>query len=91
MGFRRHDKEYFYDRDITGNILSIIDRHGNNMVNYAYTAYGIPSKSINENLQGEFINEALSIMDDNIFLYKGYIYDYVLLYIMILKLVDGYR
>lgn len=46
------------------------------MVNYAYTAYGIPSKSINENLQGDFINEALNIMDDNIFLYKGYIYDY---------------
>src|SRR5690554_3991950 len=46
------------------------------MVNYAYTAYGIPSKSINENLQGEFINEALSIMEENIFLYKGYIYDY---------------
>lgn len=76
VGFRRHDKEYFYDRDITGNILSIIDSHGNNMVNYAYTAYGIPSKSINENLQGEFINEALSIMEENIFLYKGYIYDY---------------
>ena len=46
------------------------------MVNYAYTAYGIPSKSINENLHGEFINEALSIMEENIFLYKGYIYDY---------------
>lgn len=66
VGFHYNDDEYFYVRDLTGNIIKVIDESGIIKVEYRYDAWG----------------RVLSITGDNIlknvnsFLYKGYYYDF---------------
>lgn len=38
VGFNQREEEYFYLRDITGNINKIVDKNGNVMVKYNYDA-----------------------------------------------------
>ena len=67
-----YDKEnYFYSRDLTGNITSIFDRNGSIMIEYRYDAWG---KWLNQLTAAKTpIGETLLSL--NPFLYKGYIYD----------------
>ena len=58
-------KEYFYIRDITGNITNIIDSNGTIKVSYEYDAWG---KVINVDVDEDLI-------EINSYLYKGYYYD----------------
>ena len=66
VGFHYNDDEYFYVRDLTGNIIKVIDESGIIKVKYRYDAWG----------------RVLSITGDDIlknvnsFLYKGYYYDF---------------
>ncbi len=62
------DRQYFYIRDITGNILGLVDRNGNFVVRYEYDAWG---NILNENV----INSDIIIAVHNPFKYKGYFYD----------------
>ena len=43
------NKEYYYIKDITGNIIKIKDEEGNSIVEYKYDAYGKVEKTIIEN------------------------------------------
>lgn len=74
-GFNYSDEEYFYIRDITGNINKIVDKEGTVMVKYSYTAFGIPSKAVGSDLAGVKLAIANIIKDNNIYIYKGYCYD----------------
>ena len=65
VGFNYNTKEYFYIRDITGNITNIIDGNGTIKVNYEYDAWG---KVIN-------IDGDEELIEINSYLYKGYYYD----------------
>ena len=60
------NKEYYYIKDITGNIIKIKDEEGNSIVEYKYDAYGKVEKTIIENN---------NISKYNPFIYKGYYYD----------------
>lgn len=66
IGFHSNGKEYFYQRDITGNINKVIDENGVCVVKYSYNAWGKVTKNV------------LITTDSgqhNPFLYKGYYYD----------------
>ena len=65
VGFSYETNEYFYIRDITGNIIHIIDKYGSIKVTYKYDAYG---KVVKEEGNSELI-------EINSYLYKGYYYD----------------
>ena len=60
------NKEYYYIKDITGNIIKIKDEEGNSIVEYKYDAYGKVEKTIIENN---------NVSKYNPFIYKGYYYD----------------
>ena len=60
------NKEYYYIKDITGNIINIKDEEGNSIVEYKYDAYGKVEKTIIENN---------NVSKYNPFIYKGYYYD----------------
>ncbi|OQC10541.1 MAG: tRNA nuclease WapA precursor [Tenericutes bacterium ADurb.Bin087] len=60
-------KEYFYDRDVFGNINGIYDETGNKVVTYNYTAYGL-LHSMNDSSPN-------NIGTINKIRYKGYYYD----------------
>ena len=75
VGLTYNDKEYFYDRDVLGNINRIIDITGKEYVRYKYTAYGEVIKEINSSLTTSQKQIANTLKEINIFLYKGYCYD----------------
>ena len=75
VGLTYNDKEYFYDRDVLGNINRIIDITGKEYVRYKYTAYGEVIKEINVSLTTIEKQIANTLKEINIFLYKGYCYD----------------
>ena len=58
--------ECFYLRDVTGNILGLINSDGNYVVKYSYDAWGVPQKTI--------LIPCVAA-SENPFLYKGYFYD----------------
>ena len=65
VGFNYNNNEYFYVRDILGNIINILDSNGNIQASYRYNAYG----------KIEYIDEESIIEGINSFFYKGYYYD----------------
>ena len=66
VGVIENENIYYYDRDITGLILGLVDINGNYVVKYTYTAYGEVEKDI-------LVNTNISTY--NPFMYKGYYYD----------------
>ena len=66
VGVIENENIYYYDRDITGLILGLVDTNGNYVVKYTYTAYGEVEKDI-------LVNTNISTY--NPFIYKGYYYD----------------
>ncbi|MBQ4570750.1 MAG: hypothetical protein IJB21_03550 [Bacilli bacterium] len=74
IGLNFNDKPYFYNRDLTGNINSIVDINGKVMVKYYYDAYGKPTIQCLDQEDDDYsVSYALSKC--NVFMYKGYIYD----------------
>ena len=67
ISFTYNGNDYFYVRDILGNITNIIDETGTSIVSYNYTAFGVP-------IIASYTNTF--IKDNNPFLFKGYFYDY---------------
>ena len=65
VGFNYNSNEYFYIRDITGQINKIINIDGAIEVEYEYNSYG---KVLKEEGNSDLI-------DINSYLYKGYYYD----------------
>ena len=66
IGFSIGYDDYFYIRDILGNINKIIDINGNDIVKFDYSIYGKPTKTVIVNCDASIYNP---------FMYKGYYYD----------------
>ena len=70
-----NNQDFYYIRDITGNINKIVDSNGKNMINYSYNAWGLPKAECEKTLSNSERNIAATILQLNPFLYKGYYYD----------------
>lgn len=75
VGFRFSGKEFLYQRNILGEIYGIIGTNGKQFVKYEYTAFGIPTITIGSGLDTNEHLIAQTISEQNIYLYKGYVYD----------------
>ncbi len=71
VGFEYDKENYFYSRDLTGNITSIVDKNGFIMVEYQYDAWG---RWLNQPTAAK-TSIGTTLLSLNPFLYKGYIYD----------------
>ena len=69
VGFSVNGKDYFYDRDILGNINAVIDSTGTKLVSYAYGDFGEVTETIAD------IDEARLAAKVNPFKFKGYFFD----------------
>ncbi len=69
IGLNANGNNYFYLRDVTGNILGVINSDGDYVVKYSYDAWGVPTKNVNASYSAD--TAALY----NPFIYKGYLYD----------------
>ena len=58
---------YYYERDITGNILGLVDKNGYYVVKYTYDAWG-------NVLEKQILVNSIAAQY-NPFIYKGYYYD----------------
>lgn len=59
---------YYYEKNLQGDIVAIYDDNGNKILSYRYDAYGIPSSPNYETGEG-------STATKNPFRYRGYYYD----------------
>lgn len=66
VGLSCEGKEYFYIRDITGNITKIVDEDGRYVVSYTYDAWGNFKKIVHRDCLVAYHNP---------FVYKGYFFD----------------
>lgn len=69
VGFSVNSKDYFYDRDILGNINAVIDSAGTTLVSYAYGDFGAVTETIADS------DEARLVAKVNPFKFKGYFFD----------------
>ena len=74
-GFKLNNKFYYFERDILGNINKIIDINNIVYVEYKYDSYGKPTIIVPTELSNELKTIAEIISCNNIYLYRGYIYD----------------
>ena len=71
-GFVYCGTKYYYQRDMQGNIIAILDRNGNLIVKYRYDAWG-NHKVLDAS--GNVISSSSHIGNVNPFRYRGYFYD----------------
>ena len=74
-GFKLNNRFYYFERDILGNINKIIDINNIVYVEYKYDSYGKPTIIVPTELSNELKTIAEIISCNNIYLYRGYIYD----------------
>ena len=77
-GFSVGGEDYYYLKNIQGDITGIIDKNGNLLVSYIYDAYGVPTvlfPGITEDMTDEEANAIISLGNTNPFRYRGYYYD----------------
>ena len=67
VGVNTANNCYFYHRDITGNIIGIVDKNHNYVVKYTYNVWGKVSKTVNSGCEQALAN--------NPFMFKGCFYD----------------
>lgn len=71
IGLTTIQGDYFYVRDVIGNIIGLIDSNGNYVIEYKYDAWG----KLLSNLPFADDNTACIAAKYNPFIYKGYYYD----------------
>lgn len=69
-GFIYEGEQYFYRKDVQGNVIAILDNTGAVVVNYIYDAWG--NHAVVDN-SGEDITSGIGAL--NPFRYRGYYYD----------------
>lgn len=69
VGFSVRGKDYFYERDILGNINAVIDSQGTRLVSYSYGDFGEVAETVADS------DEARLAARINPFRFKGYFYD----------------
>lgn len=67
VGLSTNEGNYFYMRDITGNIIGLIDQEGEYVVKYTYNAWG-------KILEKQILKDCIASRH-NPFVYKGYFLD----------------
>ena len=67
IGFNYNNNDYFYLKDVQGNVSKIIDTSGNIMVEYYYSCYGYNIKTID--------NSNISLSTINPYRYRSYYQD----------------
>src|SRR5690554_2975421 len=70
VGYTYNENTYYYERDLLGNIIRIVDKDLKTIVEYKYDAFG----NFTKELYTEVIN-AGTIEQQNHFYYKGYCLD----------------
>jgi len=83
-GFTRNDTNYVYRKNISGDIVQILDMNGNVVVDYTYDAWGRHATRA-RNSTGNLVSsvtgndttfaENMKLADVNPFRYRGYYYD----------------
>ena len=66
LGFTYRNVDYIYKTDVQGNIIAILDKNGNTVVEYYYDAWG--NYAIND-------TSNMGLGEINPFRYRGYFYD----------------
>lgn len=69
IGFTYGDKEYFYERNLMGDIASVIDAKGHSYVSYDYDDWGAPEVHVDDSSAGKEIARL------NHFMFRGYFHD----------------
>jgi len=72
-GFRYNDQEYYYYKNLQGDIIGIVDSAGSVVAEYYYSAWGTLTYVSDAN--GIFIDDPNHIANINPFRYRGYYYD----------------
>ena len=72
VGIKHNSTQYFYRRDIQGNIIAILDESGAVVVRYIYDAWGNHAVL---DVNGNDIEDMSHIGNVNPFRYRGYYYD----------------
>ncbi len=66
LGFTYRNEDYVYKTEVHGNIIAILDKNGNTVVEYYYDAWG--NYAIND-------TSNIGLGEINPFRYRGYFYD----------------
>ena len=78
-GFSVDNKDYYYYvKNLQGDIIGILDKSGNLLVEYVYDAYGVPTVSfpgITETTTDAEKNAIYLLGNNNPFRYRGYYFD----------------
>ena len=72
VGIKHNSTQYFYRRDVQGNIIAILDENGAVVVRYIYDAWGNHAVV---DVNGNDIEDMSHIGNVNPFRYRGYYYD----------------
>ena len=71
-GFKYNGNNYYYRKDILGNVITLLDDNGNIIAKYLYNAWGI-TRVLDNN--GNVITDQTHIGQINPFRYRSYFYD----------------
>ncbi|MBO5285542.1 MAG: RHS repeat-associated core domain-containing protein [Clostridia bacterium] len=71
-GFKYNGNNYYYRKDILGNVIALLDGNGTLVATYVYDAWGI-TRVLDNN--GNVITDQTHIGQINPFRYRGYFYD----------------
>ena len=72
-GFRYNGQEYYYYKNLQGDIIGIVDSTGTEVARYSYSAWGFITY-ISDG-EGMFVDDPNHIANINPFRYRGYYYD----------------
>lgn len=68
-GFSLNDDEYFYERNILGDIAAVLDSNGHPVIAYDYDDWSVPTVKTIDGAKGYFVAKI------GHFFFKGYFYD----------------
>jgi RHS repeat-associated protein len=69
-----NDEIYYYEKNISGDIIGLIDESGNRVVSYEYDSWGVIT-SITDDQGNDVSSDMSHIGNINSFRYRGYYYD----------------
>ncbi|MGM9814469.1 MAG: RHS repeat domain-containing protein [Candidatus Enteromonas sp.] len=68
-GFSLNGDEYFYERNVLGDITAVLDSNGHPVIAYDYDDWGVPAVKTIDSAKGYFVSKISR------FLFKGYFHD----------------
>ncbi len=77
-GFSVGNNKYYYQKNLQGDVIGILDNSGNLLVKYVYDAYGVPTTSfpgITSSMSASQKQNIYILGSNNPFRYRGYYFD----------------